>query len=373
MKLYLFCAALLGGAAPALAQVPTPIRSDSANTAPATPASSSLTPYGYVDGYYGYDLTGKAPERPGFLYSHDRNNEFAVNNAIVGVRYQADQARGALGLHAGTYVEANYAAEPPTLRHLYEAYAGFRPTRNTWLDVGIFGAHIGFESAISKDNWTLTRSLMAENSPYYEAGARLTWEAAPELTVTALALNGWQNLRDQNRAKATGWQIQWKPTAKLLVNSSTFYGNEQPQDSAGRRRYFHNFYASYAASDRLALAAVFDVGKQDRAPGEAGRDTWHAGAVFAKLQLADRWAATLRGEYYRAERSVIVGSSMPAKGDPDFFVRGGSLNVDFAPVHHLLFRVEGKVLNSEAPIFLNRADQLRNTYGTLTSSIACLF
>ncbi|MBC7449445.1 MAG: porin, partial [Hymenobacteraceae bacterium] len=62
-----------------------------------------------------------------------------------------------------------------------------------------------------------------------------------------------------------------------------------------------------------------------------------------------------------------------AKGDPTFFVRGGSLNVDFNPVSHLVFRVEGKVLNSREPIFLDRKDKPGYTYGTLTSSIACLF
>jgi hypothetical protein len=34
-------------------------------------------------------------------------------------------------------------------------------------------SHIGFESVISADCWTLTRSLLAENSPYYETGMRL--------------------------------------------------------------------------------------------------------------------------------------------------------------------------------------------------------
>ncbi|MBK8628485.1 MAG: outer membrane beta-barrel protein [Saprospiraceae bacterium] len=28
------------------------------------------------------------------------------------------------------------------------------------MDAGIFPSHIGFESAISADNWTLTRSLL---------------------------------------------------------------------------------------------------------------------------------------------------------------------------------------------------------------------
>ncbi len=352
--------------------VPPPPADTAAPTAPA-PAAGPLTIYAFADGYYGYDLTSRPLARPGFLFSHSRNNEFALNNGIVGARYDDGQVRGALALHAGTYVEANYAAEPAVLKHLYEGYAGFRPFGKAWLDVGIFASHLGFESAISKDNWTLTRSLMAENSPYYESGARFTYEASEKLTVTALALNGWQNLRETNTAKAAGWQVQWKPTARLLFNSSAFYGNEQPTDSARRRRWFHNFYATYAASDRVALAAVFDIGQQQRARPEKGADLWHTAAAFVKVKLAERWSATVRGEYYKADRSVVIGALTPVAGDANFFVRGGSLNLDYLPTPHLACRVEGRVLNAATARFANRAAAPATTYANLTSSIALSF
>ena len=356
------------------AQTAPPAPADAAETAAAPAGITPLTTYAFADGYYGYDITSKGLARPGFLYSHPRNNEFALNNGIIGVRYDDGQVRGALGLHAGTYVEANYAAEPAVLQHIYEGYAGFRPFQKTWLDVGIFASHIGFESAMSKDNWTLTRSLMAENSPYFESGARFTYEASAKLTLTALALNGWQNLRDRNHAKATGWQIQWKPTDKVLINSSSFYGNEQPQDSARRRRFFHNFYATYTPSDRIALAVVFDVGKQQRAPGETTKyDTWHTGAAFVKVKLAERWSTTLRGEYYKAARSVVIGSLTPLAGDANYFVRGGSLNVDYLPTAHVAFRVEGRLLNAKESRFADRAGAPADTYANLTSSIALSF
>ena len=145
---------------------------------------------------------------------------------------------------------------------------------------------------------------MAENSPYYEAGARLTYEVSPKLTLTGLVLNGWQNIRENNQAKALGTQIQWKPTDKLLLNSSTFYGNEQPRDSVRRRRYFHDFYVSYAATDRLSLALVFDVGKQESEQRGGKADTWHTGAAFVRYQLAAKWTAAARAEYYHADRGV---------------------------------------------------------------------
>lgn len=341
-----------------------------ADTTHATP--NPLTYYGFVDGYYGFDFDhANTNTRPYFLYSHNRQNEFTVNNAVLGAHYDDGQVRGAIGIHAGTYVSANYAAEDPVLKHIYEAYAGFRPFKKAWLDLGIFSSHIGFESALSKDNWTLTRSLMAENSPYYEAGARFTYEVSPKLTLTGLVLNGWQNIRETNQGKALGTQLQWRPTAKLLVNSSTFYGNEQPQDSLKRRRYFHDFYITYAATQRLNLALVFDVGKQQSA-GHHGYDTWHAGSAFAKYQLSKLVSTTLRGEYYYAERGVLITGISPGLADTDFKVGGTSLNFDYAPTSHVTFRVEGRYLRARNAIFQHDTGFSQN-YGNVTSSIALAF
>lgn len=351
-----------------------PVQTTPAQAAPAPATPSPLTFYGFVDGYFGLDSkAANGNDRPGFLYSHDRQNEFTVNQGLLGMRYDDGKVRGAFGLHAGSYVTANYAAEDQVFKHLYEAYAGFRPFEKAWLDVGIFGSHIGFESAISKDNWTLTRSVMAENSPYYEAGARLTYEVGPKLTLTGLVLNGWQNIRETNQAKAVGTQIQWKPTDKLLINSSTFYGNEQPTDLPRRRRYFHDFYVSYAATDRLSLALVFDVGKQGNERSGAKADTWHTGAVFVRYKLAEKWTAALRGEYFNADRGVVVNSISPEAGNADFKVRGASLNFDYAPTSNVLVRVEGRALNGKTGVFARPDDPGNRNYGNLTSSIAISF
>ncbi|QNP51654.1 hypothetical protein H9L05_16985 [Hymenobacter qilianensis] len=65
---------------------------DSAHSAP-----NPLTFYGFLDAYHGYDVPQPpTPDRPSFLYSHDRQNEFAVNNALLGVRYQNLRVRGLL-------------------------------------------------------------------------------------------------------------------------------------------------------------------------------------------------------------------------------------------------------------------------------------
>ncbi|OGX89268.1 hypothetical protein BEN47_07675 [Hymenobacter lapidarius] len=353
----------LGLARPVAAQLPT------ADT------TATVQLYGYVDGYFGLDFPAPTDtRRPGFLYSHNRQNEFTVNQALVGAQFDDGRVRGALGLQAGTYPEANYAAEPQVLQHIYEAYAGFRPLRRAWLDVGVFGSHIGFESAISKNNWTLTHSLAAESSPYYEAGARFTYEASPKWTLTALALNGWQNIRETNRAKALGTQVQWRPSARWLLNSSTFYGNEQPTNSAARRRYFHDFYLTYAATSRLSVLALFDIGTQQARSAGQDHDSWHTGALVLRYRLGRQpgspFTAALRGEYYFAKNGVVVRDAGPPASEPDFFVRGGSLNLDYAPTRRVLVRLEGKVLNSRNSLYDAAEQPSARTYGNLTGTIA---
>ncbi len=346
----------------------------------ATPADSAVAPvnpltvYGFVDGYYGYDFKHAATnERPNFIFSHNRQNEFTINQGLLGLRYDNDQVRGELGLHAGTYPSANYAPEDPIIRNIYQAYAGFRPFRKAWLDVGIFSSHIGIESALSKNNWTLTRSLAAEGSPYYEAGAKFTYEAAPTLTLTALVLNGWQNIRETNQAKALGTQIQWQATDKLLLNSSTFYGNEQPSGLVRLRRYFHDFYARYAATDRLSLALVFDVGKQERPEPGAKADTWYTGTALARYQLAEQWRLGGRLEYFSADHGVAILNTTPALTDPDFKVRAGSLNLDYLPTSNVAVRVEGRLFSSGHDFLTDRDGRPTKSYGNLTSSVALSF
>ncbi len=358
-----------------------PLAATAQTTPEATPLPSAATAaapaplsyYGFVDGYYGYDFDyANGNERPGFIFSHSRQNEFMVNQALVGIRYDDGTVRGTVGLHTGSYPAANYSKEDQVFRHIYEAYAGFRPFARAWLDFGVFGSHLGFESALSKDNWTLTRSLNAENSPYFETGARFTYELDPRLTLTGLVLNGWQNIRETNQAKALGTQIQWKPSDRILINSSTFYGNEQPEGTLLRRRYFHDFYITYAASARTSLALVFDVGKQ-RGVSSEKYDTWHTASVFIKQQLADKFSATLRGEYYYAERGVIIRSISPTAFDADFRVAGGSLNLDYLPTSNVAFRVEGRYLNGMKGVFARRNNPDNRSYGNVTTSVALSF
>ena len=130
---------------------------------------SPLTFSGYIETYYSYDF-GKPSDhlRPAFLYSYNRHNEISLNLGLIKAAYEKENVRANLAFMVGTYPNANLSAEPGVLKNIYEANAGVKISRKNdlWIDAGIFSSHIGFESAIGKDCWTLTRSVLAENSPY---------------------------------------------------------------------------------------------------------------------------------------------------------------------------------------------------------------
>ena len=98
------------------------------------------------------------------------------------------------------------------------------PLNNLWIDAGIFASHIGYESTLNYENWTLTHSIIAHNSPFYESGVKVTY-TTEEWLFSFLVLNGWQVIKENdNNNKGIGTQIQFKPTESVLLNSSTYFG-----------------------------------------------------------------------------------------------------------------------------------------------------
>ena len=52
-------------------------------------------------------------------------------------------SRANIALAVGTYMNANYAAEPGVLKNIYEANAGVKISnnKNIWVDAGILPSH----------------------------------------------------------------------------------------------------------------------------------------------------------------------------------------------------------------------------------------
>lgn len=357
------------------------VRQDSLRNA----ATNSVTLNFIVDGYYGYDFSRVAPQdRQPFFYSANRHNEFTVNLAMFDALYSSERVRGRLAAGFGTYFEANYAAEPQGLRHLFEASVGIKlaATQDIWLDAGILPSPYGYEGAISLDQLTYTRSLSAENSPYYVSGAKLTFPLGRKATLAVFGLNGWQNIRETNRHKSLGTQLQVKPQDGVLLNWSTYIGNERTEDrlvdglptpgNGLSTRWFSDLYAYWKASDRLELLALFDIGAQ-AFTDSLNRDAsaWYTANAIARYSLTDQLAIAGRLEMYSDQRGVIIASR--AADTQRFTAYGGSLGLDYSPASNVRLRIEHRLLTAPSDQFTDRDGNPTDINHFVTASLSARF
>lgn len=328
---------------------------------------------GYLETYFGYDLNKPFDNnRPGFIYSHNRHNEANLNLGFIKGSYENGMIRANLAVMAGTYANANLAAEPGVLKNIFEANVGVKLSKsaNLWLDAGIFSSHIGFESAISKDCWVLTRNISSENTPYYESGAKMTYGTNDgKFTAAAFYLNGWQRITRQNgnSQPAGGLQFTWKPTAKITVNYSNYLGTEGV-DSVRVRRFYHNVYGIIQVTDQFGLTLGFDYGTQQQIKGESDKNEVLSPVAIAQYKIDSKWAVAGRVEYYEDRNGVIIATGTPN----GFKTTGYSLNLDYAPISNAVIRLEGKMYSSKDKIFVRNENPVTNN-AAITASIAVSF
>lgn len=334
---------------------------------------SPLTFSGYIETYYSYDFNEPDNHvRPGFIYSHNKHNELNLNLGFAKVNYAKDNVRGNLAIMAGTYPEYNLSAEQDLLKNVYEANVGVKISskHNLWVDAGIMPSHIGFESAIGKDCQTLTRSILADNSPYYEAGAKIGYTSKSEKWyLAAMYLNGWQRIQkiDGNQTPAFGTQITYKPNSKTTLNWSTYAGNEQP-DIDRKWRYFNNFYGQFKLSDKTNLTAGFDIGSQQSANKSNKYDTWFSPVLILQYKPTAKIQLAARGEYFDDEKGVIIATGT----ENGFKTYGFSANFDYLISDNVMFRIEARNLASKDEVFLKNGNPTdNNTF--LTTSLAISF
>lgn len=335
-------------------------------------SKSPFTFSGYVDVYYSYDF-GK-PEnhtKPGFFYNYNRSNEVNLNLGLAKMNYSKGNVRGNLALMAGTYAQYNMSAEQDLLQNVYEANVGVKISQkhDLWIDAGIMPSHIGFESAIGKDCANLTRSILAENSPYYEAGVKIGYTSdSGKWYLAAMYLNGWQRIQkiDGNQTPAFGTQVTYKPSDRVVLNWSTYVGNEQP-DVDKKWRYFNNFYGQFKVAEKVNLTTGFDIGSQQSAKGSDKYDVWFSPVLILQYKPTDKIQLATRGEYYSDEKGVIIATETPN----GFKTYGFSANFDYLVTDNVMFRIEARNLSSKDEIFTkNNLPTDTNTFVTTALAIS---
>jgi len=332
----------------------------------------TLNMTGFFDFYYAYDFNQpQSASRQPFLSNYNRHNQINLNLGFIKFDLEHAKYRAKLAVQTGTYAQDNYAAEAGAWKNILEANVGISLNKqnNLWLEAGVLPSFIGFETAIAPDNWTLTRSILAENTPYFVTGAKLTYDPNERWEFAALILNGWQRIQSLkgNTMPSLGTQVMFKPRENAIFNWSTFWGSDDP-DAIRRMRYFNNFYGQFKVNKRIALLVGMDVGFQQTQKNSTRYNYWISPILIGQFTLAENWKTSVRAEYYGDPSGVIIHAIAPN----GFQTTGVSLNLDYTPTASMLCRVEGRWLKSKDRIF-ERNNSLSNTNFILAASVSVKF
>ncbi|MCZ8344175.1 MAG: outer membrane beta-barrel protein, partial [Leptospira sp.] len=268
---------------------------------------------------------------------------------------------GRLALQAGTSVNSNYANEvgpnKNSVKHIQEAYIGYKFSKNTWVDVGIYLGHIGYESWISSENWNYTRAMALDYVPYYSAGVRLTTIFSDKLHFQFHVMNGWQNITDQNKDKSFGTQFKYFFSPKLTIIANQFAGNEAPSSERKQTRFYSNTIVEWKVYDWLSLAISGDIGSQKSKesgsyepwwnqanasiPIYVSREArsykqWYHGTFWASFRYEDIFRVSLRFERFYDPKQVLVQTGT----QHGFLTNGYTLTFDYLNWQPSLLRLE---------------------------------
>lgn len=323
----------------------------SLNTCFQAQETTGIAPIASLDLFYGYDFNKPySIVRLPYMYNHNLHNRLAINLGTIGVEVKRKRFTSRLIFQAGEYVDQNYASEPELCRLIHEANIkiDLDKKKRLSLDLGILPSHIGLESAIAFDNPTYTRSIVAEQSPYYMNGLKLNYKIKDSLTLSLMALSGWQRIAmvPDNSLPAFGTQLNWQITENLLLNWSTFAGTVFP-DSTRKMRYYSDIYGIWKWSTKSSIYFGFDIGVEQKYMNSNYYNGWFTPllimdyAIFADAKIA------ARVEYFADPNGVLI---VP-EGFKGAKIFGTSLNFDYSFTNFLNYRLEIKLYHSNEDIF----------------------
>jgi hypothetical protein len=330
---------------------------------------------GYLDTYYGYNFNRPASGDVPYFVSMARHNEANINLAAIDVRYTTERLRSVLVVGFGSYVNANYAAEPGSLKNLIEARVGVKPfkRKEIWIDFGVLGSPYTNESAISKDHMMYTRSFAPEYVPYYLAGAKISVPLGKKVNGYLYLLNGWQQIMDANSGKSVGTQIEWRVGKKSLLNWNTYVGDERSAAAPNNRmRYFTDVFWIFNPDGKFSLTSCAYIGIQQRVDslGTSSHKYWWQANVIGRYSFTPKISLSGRFEYFSDPNSVQITSINPMGG---FSSYSAGLCFNLKLFDNAMFRLEGRHFFAEKNVYQSESGTPRSQMTWLVGNVTLWF
>jgi hypothetical protein len=388
----------------------------------------------FADAYYGLNYNFPKPQGGNdVIRAFDSANGFSLAWAGIDISHAADPVGGTLALRfgpsakrynsscLGSKCDASYGLE-----NIKQAFASWRPggeNSPVSIDFGKFDTIYGAEVAESQDNINYTRGVLYWlGQPLFHTGLRVNAELGQNLSLRALAVNGWNNTVDNNEGKTFGLQAtvhaprgdghdlvaaslgylggpERDDTAVVTCASGTVFDVTSPSGCSGGTagaasgtvdrassnskgwRHFVDFVATSDPIEELHVVFNADYGVEEvRGTGDDvsrfSAQKWWGAMLGARYLLPRGFAIAARGEYYNDADGLTTGAVYKDPGDPTSLrpitgvkIYTGTLTLDYLPTKNLVLRLDNRVDHSNKEMFPKGVRDLTGTLVTTTLGV----
>lgn len=298
---------------------------------------------GYVDTYYSYDNDKNGNSIRQFSAIAPYREEFRINIAQVSLKYNDEKVRGVITAQYGDIPSVNW---PSGQQFIQEAYAGFSPSKNLWIDAGFFLTHIGAEGVLPKSNFLTTMSLPVYFEPFYQSGVRVSYDFSKKVYGCFHLVNGYNVFMDNNKNKSAGITLGIKPNDKVEIIYNNLLGNEM-SSGPGKLRIYNNLILKLYPAKKLDVIIAGDAAFQENSKltDSTAYGTVYSGLASLRYRFSPKFSASIRGEYYMDNDGILSGVMTDNSGKQTGLKAFGiTAGFEVRPVSMAYFRVEARYL-----------------------------
>jgi hypothetical protein len=179
------------------------------------------------------------------------------------------------------------------------------------VDAGKFVTHFGYEVIEGYDGYNdnYSRSfLFGYGIPFTHTGIKASYPLTSKVGITAMVVNGWDDVHDNNRAKSIGAQLALTLTKSIATYVNYMGGAECAANNHSLQQAF-NVVQAWNATPKLSVAADFLFAHEDDILGPGKSAIWTALAGYARYTIVSAFSLAFRGELFRDSDGVRTGKA----------------------------------------------------------------
>lgn len=313
----------------------------------------------YFDSYYGYHFNRPLNNQIPYFVSSNLHNQPAINLAFFQFKYSYKRFKTSFTPAIGSYMNANYVQEKGILKNVYEASIGFEvyKRKGYWIDFGILNSPFSNETPISKDQLMYTRSLAPEYVPYFITGIKATLPIASKINLYLYLINGWQQIKDQNKSLAFASQLEYTMNATNLINWNLYIGDERSSILPNyRSRYFSDIYWICKYSKKINWISSFYAGLQNQENPHRQTNWWQLNSTV-KYNLNSKHSIATRFEYFNDSKNTVASG---LNGN-SFKTNSIGACYTYAFFKKAMVRLDARYFTSSSELFTNQSQKPSKT------------